>query len=192
MTPPIAIIGAGPSGLLLARYLEINNIDYIVYEKDDGSNNPTLHGTIDIHENLAQEAIKQADLWESFERVGRFHTQVSGIFDHHGEIISVSEKSDLPQIDWKDVRPMMIEAIPEGKIQWHRGVESVEKDSEGKVVITFDDQSVEKDFKLVVGADGTFSKVRHLVRHPYRSCKEPSSLLTPVTRSCPPSHNTSA
>ena len=148
---------------MLARLLEINKIDYIIYDQGDPVKIPEhCQGAFDLHLELGQRVLHEAGLWEEVQKIGKFETQMIGAFDHRGEVITRNDQ-DTPQIDWCDFRPMMIKSIPEERIRWHCRVESVEKDEEGKIVVTFEDGSVEKDFKLVVGADGLWSKTRHLV-----------------------------
>ena len=163
MAPPIAIVGAGEAGLTLARLLEINDIDYVVFEQRASSDNVGFWGTLDMHPDTAQIALKEAGLREKFETVARFDMQISGMFDQHGEIITRSDIDDIPQIDWHDLRALLIESIPQDKIRWNTEVENLEKHADGSISVHFADGSVEGGFKLVVGADGTWSRVRQLV-----------------------------
>ena len=163
MNPPIAIVGAGEAGLTLARLLEINKIDYIVFEQKASSDNVGFWGTLDMHPDTAQVVLKEAGLFDKFKNVARFDTQTSAIFDHHGEIITRSDIDDLPQIDWLDLRTLLVESIPQEKIRWNSQVESLEEHAAGNVSIRLADGAVERGFRLVVGADGTWSKVRQLV-----------------------------
>lgn len=64
----IAIIGAGLSGLTLAPLLELADIDYTVFERDDSatlSNERSSSDTLDIHKELGQVALKEAGLLKS-------------------------------------------------------------------------------------------------------------------------------
>lgn len=169
MTPAIAIIGAGEAGLTLARLLEINDIDYVVFEQNASSADSGFWGTLDIHPDTGQVVLKEAGLFDQFEAVARFDTQITGMFDQHGEIITRSDVDDLPQIDWHDwhdLRALLIGSILVENIRWNCEVHSIERDSNGSVSIQFTDGSVESGFRLVVGADGTWSKVRQLVNAP--------------------------
>ena len=61
MTPPkapIAILGAGPSGLTLGRLLEVAKIPYIIFDLDESANSSGISqgGTLDIHANSGQMA----------------------------------------------------------------------------------------------------------------------------------------
>ena len=160
------MFGAGEAGLTLARLLEVNGIDYVVFEQYARTVNRGFWGTLDMHPETAQVVLKEAGLYDKFEAVARFDTQISGMFDQHGEIITRSDLDDLPQIDWIDLRELLIGSIPEEKIRWKSQVQSLEKDSDGSVSIQLGDGRVEKGFKLVIGADGTWSKVRESVSSP--------------------------
>lgn len=164
--PAIAILGGGPSGLLLARYLTIHapNINYKVFEKGPRDNcDATQHGTCDMHAALGIQAIKEANLYSEFEAVACFDTQSMGMFDHTGAVITKNELQ-TPQVDVVALREMLVRSVPEERVEWGCEVENVRKDdASGDVVIRFKDGREERGFKLVVGADGTFSKARHLV-----------------------------
>lgn len=53
--------------------------------------------------------------------------------------------------------------IPKEKIQWSKAVRKAERDASGQVDLTFADGTTASGFKLVVGADGVWSDIRHLV-----------------------------
>ena len=63
-----------------------------------------------------------------------------------------------PEIDRGVLRDILINALPPGTIQWGRRLRSIDDD----LTLRFDG-SIESGFDLVVGADGTWSKVRPLV-----------------------------
>lgn len=167
MAPPIAIVGAGEAGLTLARLLEINDIEYVIFEQKASSDNVGFWGTLDMHPDTAQIALKEAGLYENFKAAARFDTQISAMFDHHGEIITRSDLDDLPQIDWHDLRALLIESVPQERIRWNTRVENLEKQADGSVSVQFADGSAEGGFNLVVGADGAWSQVRQFVNAPY-------------------------
>jgi 2-polyprenyl-6-methoxyphenol hydroxylase-like FAD-dependent oxidoreductase len=176
MTPspaPIAIIGGGPGGLTLARLLEINNIDYIVYERDTNSEPKFINqgGTLDIHRSSGQLALKEAKLFDEFEKVARWDASRVCMQNPSGTVKAVfGEDRDAPEIDRLQLRKMLLCSIPPHKILWGHGVRSIER-GEAPVdhVIHFANGHSASGYRLIVGADGAWSKVRPLVSLPSAS-----------------------
>ncbi|KAM6534105.1 hypothetical protein FALCPG4_007043 [Fusarium falciforme] len=165
MTPQIAIIGGGPSGLTLARLLECNNIDYVVYERNISENSPPGQGgSLDIHGATGQEALKRGGLSAEFEKLARRNATVAQVADKTGkQLVKFGEGRDAPEIDRVQLRKLLLDSIPPHKIQWNKAVKQVERDAKGNVVVHLVDGTNATGFRLVVGADGAWSKVRHLV-----------------------------
>lgn len=174
LTPSIAIIGAGPGGLVLARLLEINGIlDYIVYERDESSvPGPWQQGgSLDLHGPSGQMALKKADLFDKFNEYARWDASVVNIVDTSGKkLLSLGEGRDAPEIDRLQLRQLLLDSLPSHKVKWGHGVSSVEKRPSmvnsavgNGYTINFMNGKTATGFKLIVGADGTWSRVRHLV-----------------------------
>jgi 2-polyprenyl-6-methoxyphenol hydroxylase-like FAD-dependent oxidoreductase len=166
---PIAIIGAGPSGLTLARLLELAGIDYVVFERDDSatfSNECSSSGTLDIQRDLGQVALKEAGLLEKFQSIARYDVPIK-IVDAQGTVhadIPGDNNTDKPEIDRKDLRNLLLSSVPASKIRWGCLVQHVQKENDGSVSICTNAR-VESGFRLVIGADGAWSKVRKQVKH---------------------------
>lgn len=172
MTADIAIVGAGPSGLALAALLEKSGISYITYERSK-KDAPPYGGCLDLHANSGQRAIKDAGLFDEFKKYARYgDATIHSIFNHLGEkAFQFGEGRDAPEIDRADLRKVLLTGIPEEKVCWSKALQSADRDDNGQVVLSFTDGTTASGFKLVVGADGTFSKVRPLVRHhPFFRC----------------------
>lgn len=167
MTPPIAILGAGPSGLTFARLLELNNIDYVVFERDTFENaSKQLSGTLDLHKGSGQLALQEAGLFEQFQAKARYDTPFK-MADWQGNILlRLAEEgpSDRPEIDRVDLRRILLDSLPEERIQWSSKVSSIERTSDEQMAVSFADGRQEGPFRLVVAADGAWSKARSLVR----------------------------
>lgn len=168
MAPPIAILGAGPSGLALGRMLELANIAYVIFERDVSCNETTSRaGTLDIHTGSGQLALQEAGLLDQFKKLARrdAHTIVADaqgkVFIRTGESDEVNE--DRPEIDRKDLRALLLNSIPANKVRWGSRVQHVQRDTDGSMSVRFADGSIESGFRLVVGADGAWSKARNLV-----------------------------
>lgn len=67
----VSIIGAGPSGLLLARLLQLRQIPVIVYEKEGSASARLQGGTLDLHADTGLAALKEARLDMEVERMMR-------------------------------------------------------------------------------------------------------------------------
>ena len=61
----IAIIGAGPGGLTLARILHVHGIESVVYERDASRAARHQGGMLDIHADSGQLALREAGLEEA-------------------------------------------------------------------------------------------------------------------------------
>lgn len=162
MSPKIAIIGAGPAGLTLARLLHLSSspVTYTVYEL---SASPTsrIHqgGTLDLHTTTGLAAIKKCQLWDSFQRYARTEGEEMIICDKNWtELVHLKGgQRDRPEIDREKLQEILLESLPEEKVVWGRKV--VEVTAEGK--IRFEGrEELDGPFDLVVGADGAYSRVR--------------------------------
>ncbi|CAI7583730.1 unnamed protein product [Penicillium glandicola] len=171
-SPSIAIVGGGPSGLVLSRLLEVNGItDYVVFERDQSPTpGPNQQGgTLDLHADSGQEALKRAGLFDKFgNELARWDAACIHMLDSTGKTIAnFSDVGNRPEIDRFQLRQLLLESIPQHKIRWGHGVKSVERrESNEKTVddngciIHFTNGSSATGFRLVVGADGVWSKVR--------------------------------
>ncbi|KAF5003196.1 hypothetical protein FDECE_10264 [Fusarium decemcellulare] len=168
---PIAIIGGGPCGLTFARLLEQHKLDYVVFERDLNATPTSRYqgGTLDIHGPSGQQAIKEAGLFQEFSALARWDATRVCIQDATGHIKSVfGEDRDAPEIDRLQLRNMLLDSIPAHKIRWGHGVKAVESKSgtaksAADWVIRFINGTSASGFRLVVGADGAWSKVRSLL-----------------------------
>lgn len=174
---PIAIIGGGVSGLMLARLLHLANIDFTVFERDESANARLQGGTLDMHEATGQSALKQAKLFDAFKQFARYHHQGVRVYDEQANILfdmnndpepSLSEKTSeqpaeqRPEIDRGELRKLLLDSFPNKHMAWHHHTKQVIDLGNGKFQIDFDNQpSIISDF--VVGADGAWSKVRPLL-----------------------------
>ena len=114
MQSPIAILGAGPSGLALARLLEVKGINYIVFERDSAPSELGQGGTLDIHAGTGQEAVKQAGLFDKFRSIARYDAQEMRMVDKDGNVLwqkTDEGQEDRPEIDRKDLRRLLLESV---------------------------------------------------------------------------------
>ncbi|KAJ5762002.1 Monooxygenase FAD-binding, partial [Penicillium nucicola] len=174
-SPSIAIIGGGPSGLVFARLLEINGItDYVVFERDE-SPKPVpgqQGGTLDLHSTSGQLALKRAGLFDKFSKdLARWDAACFRILNSAGEtVVNFSEIRDRPEIDRLQLRQLLLDSIPSEKVRWGHGVTSIEKNTVTNDAVHAEDRIIHfvngtsaTGIRLIVGADGTWSKVRPLL-----------------------------
>ncbi|KAE8442682.1 hypothetical protein EG329_002927 [Mollisiaceae sp. DMI_Dod_QoI] len=163
--PTIAIIGGGPCGLTLARLLECKGIDYVVYERDESANSThAAGGSLDLRPKTGQLALQEGGLFDEFKKHARYDDTVFAIADKVGnKLLEFGQGRDAPEIDRSALRQILVDAIPEGKIKWGHALTSVTVGEDNRPVLQFSNGAVHSGFKLVVGADGAWSKVRPLI-----------------------------
>lgn len=77
----IAIIGGGPGGLTLALILQRKGIPSVIYERELEDKSHERGGSLDIHEDSGQRALKEAGLYEAFQEVARYEGEDFRLFD---------------------------------------------------------------------------------------------------------------
>ncbi len=160
----IAVVGGGPVGLTTARLLQMRGAEVKVYERDENKNSRISGGTLDIHHDIGQVALKMAGVLEKYFDNSRAVTERH--YDHLGNLLEESiptEESKFlrPEIDRKDLRKIMLEVLEPDTVIWNKHLKGVEKTSNG-YELTFKDGSNEI-VDILIGADGGRSKIRALV-----------------------------
>eukprot|EP00834_Sanchytrium_tribonematis_P001917 NODE_51_length_31136_cov_0.357670.p5 type:complete len:403 gc:universal NODE_51_length_31136_cov_0.357670:12375-13583(+) len=87
--PKVAIIGAGPAGLTLLNILQKKNIEAVLFEREKTLNK--RGGTLDIHSDSGQLALKAAGLYEGFKLKSRSEGLEFKQLDSKGRPIQVFE-----------------------------------------------------------------------------------------------------
>lgn len=160
----VAIIGAGPVGLTMARLLQQEGVDITVYERDKDQHTRVWGGTLDLHKTSGQLAMTRAGLLETYYSLSIPMGRI--VADETGNVIftripTKDEEHDNPEINRNDLRTMLFSSLKRNTVVWNRKFTSLEE-HDGKWTINFENAaSVTADF--VIGANGGMSKVKKYV-----------------------------
>ncbi|MFD0675874.1 MULTISPECIES: FAD-dependent oxidoreductase [unclassified Paenibacillus] len=161
----IAIVGAGPGGLTLARILQQHGIKTVVYEREPGPNSRQQGGSLDIHHDSGQMALREAGLFEQFEALARFEGEDFRLLDKTGKVYIdefAESQGQRPEIDRGTLRELLLNSLDPDIIQWgHNLVQAIPMEN-GRHELHFENGHVDT-VHLVVAADGAFSRIRPLL-----------------------------
>lgn len=161
----VGIIGGGPGGLMLGLLLQQQGFKVKIFEKAGFNVNRDRGGSLDIHEESGQLALKAAGLIDKFKSLARFEGEDTRVLDKNGksyyeETADPNIEGGRPEIDRGELCDMISEQLNENTILYGKAFKSLEHLKNKQIEVTFDDDSNEI-FDFVIGADGAFSKVRH-------------------------------
>ena len=157
MSFKVAIIGAGPAGLMLARLLHLANIQITVFEVEQSHTFRSQGGTLDLRKNSGIAAIRAAGLYDEYLTYCRYDGSAVAVGDKRAHFhlqFAASENGD-PEIDRSELRALLVSSLPEDTIRWNKKLRRVGENLD----LHFDD-CIESGFDLIVGAEGAWSKVR--------------------------------
>ncbi|KAI0327397.1 monooxygenase FAD-binding protein [Cubamyces sp. BRFM 1775] len=158
-SPRIAIIGGGPSGLVLLVTLIKRGVPATLYERETSKESRAhMGGMLDL-------------IWESGQRAFRdngLEDEISGkdgvpLFELKKDDPSTRDlKNSRPEIDRRLIREILLNAVPEDSVKWGHTFASARPLGDGQHEITFTN-GVVTVADLIVGTDGAYSRVRSLV-----------------------------
>ncbi len=160
----IAIIGAGPVGLTMARLLQQKGMNVTVYERDTDPHARIWGGTLDLHKNSGQEAMRQAGLLQTYYDLAL--PMGINFADEHGNILSTrnptpENKFNNPEINRNALRKMLLDSLKSDTVIWNRKFTGLEEQN-GKWILDFENKSsATADFVII--ANGGMSKARTFV-----------------------------
>ncbi|MGW1894388.1 FAD-dependent oxidoreductase [Streptomyces sp. NPDC002004] len=162
----IAVIGAGPGGLLCARVLQLHGVDVTVYEADAAVDARDAGGTLDLHADTGQIALEDAGLLKAFTELARFEGQAKTRLDHHGNVLASFEPDAdddaAPEIDRGQLRALLAAHVTPGTVRWGHKLLGATALGGGRHRLEFEGGAV-TETDLLIGADGAWSRVRPLL-----------------------------
>ncbi len=164
MNSPVAIIGAGLGGLVLARVPHVNGIPSRVYEADPSPAAREQGGLLDIHDYNGQLALQAADLMDEFRAIVVEGRQAMRVLDKDGTVLMdrTDDGGGRPEVMRGDLRRMLLDSLPAGTVRWDHKAGGVRALGEGSHEVTFACGCTVVT-SLLVGADGPWSRVRRLL-----------------------------
>ncbi|MFG1665428.1 FAD-dependent oxidoreductase [Streptomyces sp. Y7] len=162
---PVLVVGAGLSGLTLARVLHVNGLEAVVLDLEESAQTRPQGGMLDLHEETGQTALRVAGLHEQFRAKVHPGGQAMRVLDKRARVL-LDEADDgtggRPEIDRGDLREILLRSLPENTIRWNSKVVGARPLGAGRHEVTLADGTV-LTTDLLVGADGAWSRIRPLV-----------------------------
>lgn len=103
---PVIIIGAGPSGLLLPRFLQLHRIPVVIYERDSSPTHRPQGGSLDLHDSTGLKTLRVTGLLDEASIYMRAEGEVMKIVDKSGKIwYNENDEAKVP-MEFQDRRPV--------------------------------------------------------------------------------------
>ncbi len=160
----IAIIGAGPVGLTMARLLQQKGVDVTVYERDKDAHTRIWGGPLDLHKGSGQDAMEKAGLLERYYALSIPMGRI--ITDEQGKVFfsvkpNTENQFDNPEINRNDLRQLLLDSLIRDTVVWNSRFTGLEEQN-GKWVLHFEN-NIYATADIVIGANGGMSQARRYV-----------------------------
>jgi 2-polyprenyl-6-methoxyphenol hydroxylase-like FAD-dependent oxidoreductase len=160
----IAIIGAGPVGLTMAKLLQQEGIEVNVYERDKDAQTRVFGGPLDLHKGSGQETMKKAGLLELYYAMS--FPMGRTVADDQGKVLfskkpTAENQYDNPEINRNDLRKLLLNSLANDTVVWDRKFTGLEEQN-GKWLLQFEN-GINATADFVIGANGGMSKAREYV-----------------------------
>lgn len=159
----IAIVGGGPAGLTLARLLQLSDVEVQVYERDSSPHARNQGGSLDLHVQSGQLAMRRCGLLDRFHMHARIDAQAVVVYNKHADLQlaspGIDEGESKPEIDRGHLLELLRTSLADDTVIWERRLQSVADADGGSYLLTFE-KGPPVTADLVVGCDGIGSSVR--------------------------------
>jgi 2-polyprenyl-6-methoxyphenol hydroxylase-like FAD-dependent oxidoreductase len=148
---------------MLARLLLQRGFEPTVFERDRNAGDRPQGGSLDLHGDTGQRAMRLAGLEKEFCAAARPEDQGDRLYDQNGTLLFDRDGAgdDRPEIDRTALRQILLESLPPGIVRWGSRVEAVTPRADGGCDVLAGGAT--ERFDVVVGADGAWSRVRPLL-----------------------------
>ncbi|KUL38408.1 FAD-dependent oxidoreductase [Streptomyces sp. NRRL F-4489] len=162
----IAIIGAGPGGLLCARILQRYGVPVTVWEREPGPEGPAPGGPLELRAAGGRAALRAAGLATAFRAAARPAGRETRLLAPTGALLRRETPdagaAERLEIGRPELRRLLLDALAPGTVRWGAHLRTLHPRGGGRHQAVFDDGRTAV-FDLVIGADGTWSRVRPLL-----------------------------
>lgn len=140
-----------------------------VFERDVDRHAKNRGGSLDLHPDSGQLALKEAGLLEEFKKLARPEGETLRIYSPDGTVLMdesrgepgrPGEFANRPEIDRTQLRNLLLDSLAPDTVHWNSRLLKIHNQTNSKLTLLFANDHEESDFDLVVGADGAWSKVR--------------------------------
>lgn len=156
----VAILGAGPVGLTMARLLQRRGVAVTVYERDASAQARVWGGTLDLHEATGQPALRAAGLLAEYFAQARPIGRT--LVDAHCHVRRIlPPDTAAPEINRYALRQLLLGSLTTDTVRWDQKFTSLEPQA-GRWQLHFE-RGPSATADLVIGANGGLSKARPYV-----------------------------
>jgi 2-polyprenyl-6-methoxyphenol hydroxylase-like FAD-dependent oxidoreductase len=169
--PRIALVGGGPASLTVGNLLHKRNIPFTIFELRPKPTEEDLAkpvGMLDLHEESGLAALKECDLLDDFHTHTGVCSEYQIIASKEGDVIYEDDGcvATRPEISRNSLSKLLLDRLPADTVRWEHKLISTRwlTTGSGNTEVELDfGKNGKYTFDFVIGADGTWSRVRSLL-----------------------------